>query len=134
MKEYEKTKSTLSESDQAAREEGLEFRRMKIKKQMLGNIKVIHQVMIDTNGVPHAFSHTFFAYLQFIGELYKLGMLKEKIMRFCIQSLLKLEEVEGADYIQFRNIEDDDMDEEDHEALCNLFTTVSLYCFCCTYT
>lgn len=46
-------------------------------------------------------------------------------MRFCIQSLMKLEEVEG-DYVQFRTIEDDDMDEEDHEALCNLFTTVSL--------
>lgn len=46
-------------------------------------------------------------------------------MRFCIQSLMKLEEVEGADYLQFRTIEDDDMDEEDHEALCNLFTTVS---------
>ena len=40
MKEYEKTKSTLSESDQAEREEELEFRRIKIKKQMLGNIKV----------------------------------------------------------------------------------------------
>ena len=52
-------------------------------------------------------------------------MLKEKIMRFCIQSLMKLEEVEGAGYVQFKNIEDDDMDEEDHEALCNLFTTVS---------
>ena len=41
MKEYEKTKSTLSESDRAHREEDLEFRRIKIKKQMLGNIKVI---------------------------------------------------------------------------------------------
>lgn len=40
MKEYEKTKSNLSESEQAEREEELEFRRMKIKKQMLGNIKV----------------------------------------------------------------------------------------------
>lgn len=41
MKQYEKTKSTLSESDQAEREEELEFRRIKIKKQMLGNIKVV---------------------------------------------------------------------------------------------
>ena len=39
---------------------------MKIKKQMLGNIK-------------------------FIGQLYKKALLKEKIMRFCIASLLKLE-------------------------------------------
>jgi hypothetical protein len=60
MKEYEKTKSTLSESDQAAREEELEFGRM---NQMLGNIKVMHQVMIDTNVVRHTFSHTFFAML-----------------------------------------------------------------------
>lgn len=50
-------------------------------------------------------------------------------MRFCIQSLMKLEEVEGADFLQFRSIEDDDMDEEDHEALCNLFTTVSSQLF-----
>ena len=53
-------------------------------------------------------------------------MLKEKIMRFCIESLMKLEQIDGVDRVQFRNIEDDDMDEEDHEALCNLFTTVSL--------
>ena len=51
-------------------------------------------------------------------------------MRFCIQSLLKLEEVEGSDYLQFKTVEDDEMDEEDHEALCNLFTTVSHWlCF-----
>lgn len=62
--------------------------------------------------------------IKFIGELYKLGMLKEKIMRFCIQSLLKLEEVEGADYLRFKTAEDDEMDEEDHEALCNLFITI----------
>ena len=89
-KAYEKQKSALSEAEQAEREAELEFRRIKIKKQMLGNIK-------------------------FIGELYKLGMLKEKIMRFCIQSLLKLEEVQGSDYLQFKNAEDDEMDEEDHE-------------------
>lgn len=56
-KEYEKKKASMPEKEQAEKEEELEFRRMKIKKQMLGNIK-------------------------FIGELYKLGMLKEKIMRF----------------------------------------------------
>ncbi|EED88616.1 eukaryotic translation initiation factor, partial [Thalassiosira pseudonana CCMP1335] len=85
-KAYDKIKATLTEPERVSKEEDLEFRRMKIKKQMLGNVK-------------------------FIGELYKLGMLKEKIMRFCIQSLMKLEE-------------DDDMDEEDHEALCNLFITI----------
>lgn len=52
-------------------------------------------------------------------------MLKEKIMRFCIQSLLKLEEVKDSDYLRFKTMDDDEMDEEDHEALCNLFTTVS---------
>lgn len=45
-------------------------------------------------------------------------------MRFCIQSLMKLEEVEGSAYLQFKSVDDDPMDEEDHEALCNLFTTV----------
>lgn len=46
-------------------------------------------------------------------------------MRFCIQSLLKLEEVKDSDYLRFKTMDDDEMDEEDHEALCNLFTTVS---------
>lgn len=96
-RKFEKEKSKLSEREQAEKEEDLEFRRMKIKKQMLGNIK-------------------------FIGELYKLGMLKEKIMRFCIQSLLKLEEHGGG--LRSMSGEDAVMDEEDHEALCNLFTTI----------
>lgn len=98
MRAYNKAKSTFSAPDAKQKAADLEFRRIKIKKQMLGNIK-------------------------FIGELYKLSMLKEKIMRFCIQSLMKLEEVDGA-YLQFRDVEDDDMDEEDHEALCQLFTTI----------
>jgi hypothetical protein len=63
MKEYEKIKSTLSESDQAAREEELEFRRMKIKKQMLGNIKVMHHSKIDFNVIRRSFSHRVFAIL-----------------------------------------------------------------------
>ena len=43
-------------------------------------------------------------------------------MRFCIHSLLNLEDHEGG----LRSISGDDgeMDEEDHEALCNLFTTI----------
>lgn len=106
-KAYDKIKATLTEPERVSKEEDLEFRRMKIKKQMLGNVK-------------------------FIGELYKLGMLKEKIMRFCIQSLMKLEEVENASYVQFKNAEDDDMDEEDHEALCNLFITVSRWFLLCS--
>ena len=38
-KEYGKVKSTLREKERAKKEEDLEFRRIKIKKQMLGNIK-----------------------------------------------------------------------------------------------
>merc|ERR1719287_36108 len=96
-KEYEKKKATMTEAERRELEADMEFRRMKIKKQMLGNIK-------------------------FIGELYKLGMLKIKIMRFCIHSLLKLEEFEGG--LRSQTGEDGQMDEEDHEALCNLFRTI----------
>ena len=65
-KDYEENKSSLTDAERVEKEEELDFRRMKIKKQMLGNIK-------------------------FIGQLYKKALLKEKIMRFCIASLLKLE-------------------------------------------
>merc|ERR1712087_589876 len=87
MKEYEVGKNKLTERERAEAEEDLEFRRMKIKKQMLGNIR-------------------------FIGELYKKNMIRENIMHFCIRSLLKID------------TESDEMDEEDHEALCNLFSTI----------
>jgi translation initiation factor 4G len=66
-KEYEATKSSLTAPERKEAESDFNFRRIKIKKQMLGNIK-------------------------FIGQLFKKGLLKEKIMRFCIASLLKLEE------------------------------------------
>lgn len=49
-------------------------------------------------------------------------MLKEKIMRFCIHSLLKIEEYDGG--LRTQSGEDGEMDEEDHEALCNLFRTI----------
>jgi len=97
MKEFKKTMMSLTETERKQKKEDLEFRRMKIKKQFLGNIK-------------------------FIGELYKLSMLKEKIMRFCIHSLLKLEDFEGG--LRSMTGEDGEMDEEDHEALCNLFKTI----------
>ena len=92
---YEKKKESLSERDRREKEEGLEFRRIKIKKQMLGNIR-------------------------FIGELFKKEMLKSKIMRICIESLLKMNELENG---QFADI-DEEMDEEDHEAVCKLFSTI----------
>ena len=38
-REYEKTKGPLSEKERKMKGEDLEFRRMKMKKQMLGNIK-----------------------------------------------------------------------------------------------
>jgi len=97
MKEFQMKKATMTEKEQKEVTGDLEFRRIKIKKQMLGNIK-------------------------FIGELYKLGMLKEKIMRFCIHNLMKFEDHEGG--LRSQSGEDGQMDEEDHEALCNLFKTI----------
>jgi translation initiation factor 4G len=100
MAEFEKTKSNLKPAEQAEQEEELEFRRMKIKKQMLGNIK-------------------------FIGQLYKKNLLKEKIMRFCIGSLLNLKTEEpGSRLPVYQDSGDTDMDEEDHEAICSMFTTI----------
>ncbi len=43
-------------------------------------------------------------------------------MRYCIQSLLKIEEHDGG--LRTVSGEDGEMDEEDHEALCNLFRTI----------
>lgn len=101
MDTYKENKKTMTEAEQAEKEEELEFRRIKIKKQMLGNIK-------------------------FIGQLYKAGLLKEKIMRYCIGALLKLDEDES---LKSRNPEyadsgKDNLDEEDHEACCSMFTTI----------
>ncbi len=94
-KAYEEEKDKLSERDRLEKEEEFEFRRIKIKKQMLGNI-------------------------HFIGELFKKEMLKPKIMMYCVDSLLKLEHLPtGA--VRPR---DEEMDEEDHEAVCKLFSTI----------
>lgn len=63
--------------------------------------------------------------IKFIGQLYKKALLKEKIMRFCIASLLKLETVN--DHVKlpvYKDSGDLDMDEEDHEAICNMFSTI----------
>lgn len=101
MKEYEEGKSGLTPAERSENEKELMFRRMKIKKQMLGNIK-------------------------FIGQLYKKGLLKEKIMRYCIGSLLKLEELTNlkSKNPEYKDTGDTDMDEEDHEAICSMFTTI----------
>jgi translation initiation factor 4G len=97
---YEESKGALSESERAEKEEELEFRRIKIKKQMLGNIK-------------------------FIGQLYKKNLLKEKIMRFCIASLLKLEPDDADAKVRtYHDAGDAEMDEEDHEAICSMFATI----------
>jgi translation initiation factor 4G len=101
-KAYDEQKDSFSESERLEKEEDLEFRRMKIKKQMLGNIR-------------------------FIGELFKIGMLKVKVMRDCIENLLRLSQERDADGNLTGNIfslDDQDMDEEDHEAVCKLFTTI----------
>jgi hypothetical protein len=99
--EYEESKAKMTDAERAEKEEELNFRRIRIKKQMLGNVK-------------------------FIGQLYKKGLIKEKIMRFCIGSTLKLEERTD---IQSKNPEYyigtyNDMDEEDHEANCSMFSTI----------
>ena len=98
---YDKGKSSLSDSERLEKEEELEFRRMKIKKQVLGNIR-------------------------FIGELFKIGMLKTKVMRDCIESILKLEQEKDANGNITGNVVnvEEEMDEEDHEAVCKLFTTI----------
>lgn len=90
----------MSAKDIAEKDEDLNFRRMKIKKQMLGNIK-------------------------FIGQLYKKNLLKEKIMRFCIASLLNLQTKDVKSKLPvYYDSGNDDMDEEDHEAICNMFMTI----------
>lgn len=98
---YEGEKEKLTEAERKEKEEELNFRKIKIKKQMLGNIK-------------------------FIGQLYKKGLLKEKIMRHCISSLLKLEEdkIFQSKNPEFKDTGDTDLDEEDHEALGNMFATI----------
>jgi len=96
-KEYEKDKANLSESEQKEMEEELEFRRMDIKKRMSCSIV-------------------------FIGELYNLGMIKEKIIRYCIHSLFKIEDYQGVQ--RSKSGEDGEMDEEDHQSICNLFNTI----------
>ncbi|CAB9501446.1 factor 4 gamma 2 [Seminavis robusta] len=100
-KEYEEKKSTFTPAQQAEKEEDFEFRRLKIKKQKLGNAK-------------------------FIGQLYKAGLLKEKIVRFCVSDLLKLEELTEvrSKNPEYKDSCDYQIDLEDHEAICSLFSTV----------
>lgn len=103
-KEYEESKGKLSEAERKEKEDELKFRRIRIKKQMLGNV-------------------------QFIGQLFKKRLLKEKVMRYCIASLLLLDEdksIKGKnpEYIDAGLTEG--IDEEDHEAICSLFATIGL--------
>ena len=100
---YEEGKASMTEAEQAEKEEDLEFRRIKIKKQMHGNVK-------------------------FIGQLYKKNLLKERIMRICICGLIKIEaedpESKNSTYKDVGTFQD--MDEEDHEAIGSMFTTIGL--------
>lgn len=97
---YNDSKSTMTDAEQAEKEEEMEFRRIKIKKQMLGNI-------------------------QFIGQLYKKNLLKEKIMRFCIADLLQLTTKDNKTYYDTGE-KDGNIEEEDHEAICSMFATIGL--------
>lgn len=101
MKAYEQNKASMTEAERAETAEELKFRRIRIKKQMLGNIK-------------------------FIGQLYKKRLLKEKIMRFCIAHMLKLTLVgdENSKTPEYEDSGETDIDEEDHEALCSIFSTI----------
>jgi len=97
---YAESKGSLSAKEQAEKEKDLNYRRGLIKKQMLGNVK-------------------------FIGQLYKKNLLKEKIMRFCIASLLNLETKNVRSKLPaYHDAGDSEMDEEDHEAICNMFATI----------
>jgi translation initiation factor 4G len=97
---YEMSKASLTEAERAEKEEVLEFRRIKIKKQMIGNIK-------------------------FVGQLYRKNLLKERIMRSCVGNLLKIDlsEPKGKPPV-YTDLGSNTMDEEDHEAVCTLLTTM----------
>ena len=56
-----------------------------------------------------------------VGELYKLKLLKDKILRFCVHSLLKLEEYEGG--LRSKTNEVMNFNEDYHEAIFVLLTT-----------
>jgi translation initiation factor 4G len=100
-KEYEENKSTMTAPAIKEKEDDLNFRRIRIKKQMLGNVK-------------------------FIGQLFKKKLLKEKVMRYCIASLLKLDEIDEkkGKNPEYKDAGDFSMDEEDHEAICSMFATI----------
>ena len=100
-KEYEENKSTMTAPAIKEKEHDLNFRRIRIKKQMLGNVK-------------------------FIGQLFKKKLLKEKVMRYCIASLLKLDEIDEkkGKNPEYKDAGDFSMDEEDHEAICSMFATI----------
>ena len=94
--EYETEKESMTEAKCKEMEEALEMKRNKIKKRRLGSIR-------------------------FIGELIRKGLIKEKIMHECIQRLMRLERTLDGSLEQAK---DDEMDEEDHEALCQLIYTI----------
>ena len=100
-KEFDDKKSDFTAEEQVAMSGEFEFRRTKIKKQMLGNIR-------------------------FIGELYKKSMLKEYIMHECITVLMKIDvtQDESTGKLITTDIVNETIDEEDHEALCKLFQTI----------
>ena len=63
--------------------------------------------------------------IKFIGQLFKKGLLKEKIMRYCISTLMKLDiKVNRGNNLECVDNGDMNIHEEDHEAICSMFTTV----------
>lgn len=97
---YLEKKSTVIKEKQEKTEEELELRRINFKKQRAGLIL-------------------------FIGKLYKIGVLSEKIIHDCIQSLLKISIVQYAGvYTILTNLDNCKIDAEDHEVLNKFFIEI----------
>ncbi|CAM9440592.1 unnamed protein product [Phaeothamnion confervicola] len=96
-----------SAGEREAKKAEFEDRKLRMKRRAIGNI-------------------------YFIGELYKKDMLKERVIHFCIQKLLSVEEAakevgrDGSRVFKLRQIPDKEVDEEDLEALCKLLTTIGI--------
>eukprot|EP00980_Cylindrotheca_fusiformis_P021277 scaffold8194_cov118-Cylindrotheca_fusiformis.AAC.8 len=131
-KAYEESKASLSDAERAEMEEELNFRRIKIKYVLTVVNLMLVRLFLLPDGISRNCSDVFssrrkqmLGNIKFIGQLYKKSLLKEKIMRLCISNLLKLEPIdENAKNPMYKDSGDADMDEEDHEAICSMFSTI----------
>ena len=93
--EFQTKKASMTEKEAKDMGEELEMRRVKIKKQMLGNIA-------------------------FIGNLFLKSLLRSNVMHDCVMELFKITYNESNVLVDTGK----PIEEEDHEALCKLFRTV----------